>query len=108
MVEAMAPGGVIVDLPVADGGNCTFSRADQRVVHQGVTILAPTNLAAQVPTHASMMLARNVLAFVEEYLAAEEIFPETDDPLLRATLVTHAGKVVHPGVLERIEAEGSP
>ncbi|MFW6146235.1 MAG: NAD(P)(+) transhydrogenase (Re/Si-specific) subunit alpha, partial [Planctomycetota bacterium] len=106
MVEAMRYGSAIIDLAIIEGGNCTFSRADERVVHQGVTILAPTNVAAQVPSHASMMLAANVLAFVAEWVAAEEISPETDDPILRATLVTHAGKVVHPAVLERLAAGG--
>ncbi len=108
MTEAMGGGGVIVDLAIADGGNCTFSQADRRVVHQGVTILAPTHVAAQVPAHASRMLAANVLAFIEELLAAGDLGGQTDNPILRATRVTHAGKVVHPAVLERIAMEGRP
>ncbi|NLF32077.1 MAG: NAD(P)(+) transhydrogenase (Re/Si-specific) subunit alpha [Planctomycetes bacterium] len=108
MVEAMGRGAVVVDLAVTDGGNCTFSRPDQRVVHQGVTILAPTNAAAQVPAHASMMIARHVLAFIEEWIAAEGLAGQTDSPILRAARVTHAGKVVHPAVLERMGKGGGP
>ena len=43
MVEAMAPGSVVVDLAAERGGNCELTRPDEVVVHKGVTILGPSN-----------------------------------------------------------------
>jgi NAD(P) transhydrogenase subunit alpha len=69
-VEAMAPGAVIVDLAAERGGNCELAKPDSEVVHHGVRILGPTNLPSTVPTDASQMFARNVLAFLTPILAA--------------------------------------
>ena len=52
-VRGMAPGSVIVDLAAERGGNCELTKADEMVVENGVTILGPTNLPSEVPTHAS-------------------------------------------------------
>jgi len=53
MVEAMAPGSVIVDLAAERGGNCELTRADEVVTAHGVTILGPTDLVSRKPYHAS-------------------------------------------------------
>ena len=63
-VRRMAPGSVIVDLAAERGGNCELTKADQTVVVNGVTILGPTNLPAEVPQHASQMYAKNVATFL--------------------------------------------
>ncbi|MGH2690789.1 MAG: Re/Si-specific NAD(P)(+) transhydrogenase subunit alpha, partial [Actinomycetota bacterium] len=60
-VESMAAGSVIVDLAAAGGGNCELTKVDETVVSpNGVTILGPSNLPAEVPFHASQMYAKNV------------------------------------------------
>ena len=63
-VRGMAPGSVIVDLAAERGGNCELTKADEIVVENGVTILGPTNLPSEVPTHASQMYAKNLTNFV--------------------------------------------
>src|ERR1700754_3678368 len=63
-VRGMAPGSVIVDLAAERGGNCELTKADHTVVENGVTILGPTNLPSEVPTHASQMYAKNLTNFV--------------------------------------------
>ena len=65
-VAGMPPGSVIVDLAAERGGNCALTKADQRVVAHGVTILGPTNLPSEVPQHASQMFSGNVTAFLLE------------------------------------------
>jgi len=60
MVARMKPGSVIVDMAAERGGNCEGSRPDETVVIDGVTILGPTNLPAEVPAHTSQLYARNV------------------------------------------------
>src|SRR5262249_21202016 len=64
MVAGMKPGSVIVDLAAERGGNCELTRAGERVVEHGVTIIGRFNLAATVPFHASQMYARNLSAFL--------------------------------------------
>ena len=60
MVAAMPPGSVILDLAAERGGNCELSQPGRTVVHGGVKILAPLNLPATVPYHASQMYSQNV------------------------------------------------
>ncbi len=95
MVESMKPGSVIVDLAAIAGGNCTLTQAGQTVTHNGVTILGPENLAAEVPVHASMMYARNVLTFLGEFLADGKIDLDMDNEVVAGTLITRDGEIVH-------------
>ena len=39
MVEAMAPGSVVVDVAAERGGNCEVTKAGETVNHNGVTVL---------------------------------------------------------------------
>ena len=43
--SACAPGSVIVDIAAEQGGNCELTKAGETVVHQGVKILGPVNVA---------------------------------------------------------------
>lgn len=115
MVEAMAPGSVIVDLAAERGGNCELTRADEVVVHHGVTILGPTNLPSTVPYHSSQMYARNVLTLVQHLVQREKgpdgkatgaprLVLNIDDEITREILVTDGGQVVHPRVRQLQEA----
>ena len=94
MVKGMAPGSVIVDLAAERGGNCELTRADERVVAHGVTILGPTNLASTVPYHASQMYSKNITTFLAHLVKDGAIRTGTDDEIVRETLVAHGGRVV--------------
>jgi NAD(P) transhydrogenase subunit alpha len=101
MVEAMQPGSVVVDLAAERGGNCEVTVPDQRVVHNGVTIIGPSNPAALVPYHASQMYSKNIITFLIHLLgkegAAQAALPvNTEDEITRETLLTRDGNVVHP------------
>jgi NAD(P) transhydrogenase subunit alpha len=103
MVEAMAPGSVIVDLAAERGGNCELTRPDEIVVHKDVTILGPSNPPALVPYHASQMYSKNITTFLAHLLgktgASEPALPiNTDDEITRETLLTRGGNVVHARV----------
>jgi len=98
MVRAMAPGSVVVDIAAAQGGNCELSRPDEEVDVDGVTVLAPTNLPATVPAHASRLYAKNLTNFLKLLLADGEVRLDLTDPIIADTLVTHGGEVVSPRV----------
>jgi NAD(P) transhydrogenase subunit alpha len=102
MVDAMRPGSVIVDLAVEQGGNCELSAADQEVVHKGVLILGPSNLAATMPHDASSLYARNVWALLQLLLKEGGIAVDTQDEVVAGTLLTHDGQVVHAPTAERL------
>jgi NAD(P) transhydrogenase subunit alpha len=102
MVAAMAPGSVIVDAAAERGGNCELTQPGETVVTGGVTILGPTNLASDVPNHASQMFAKNVVTFLTHLVKEGKIVINLDDEITRETLVTRDGKVVHARVLEQM------
>jgi H+-translocating NAD(P) transhydrogenase subunit alpha len=72
MVESMAPGSVIVDLAAERGGNVELTQPGKIVTHNGVTIIGYTNLAGHIPTTASQLYARNLLAFIETLVDKKE------------------------------------
>ncbi len=95
MVEAMSPGSVIVDLAAERGGNCELTRPGETVVVNGVSILGPTNLPAEVPYHASQMYAKNVTTLLAHLTTKEGAWNiDTKDEITRDTLVAQDGQVV--------------
>jgi len=100
MVRAMAPGSVIVDIAAAQGGNCELSQPDEEVDVDGVTVLAPTNLPATVPAHASRLYAKNLTNFLKLLIVDDQVRLDLTDPIIADTLVTHEGEVVAPRVRE--------
>ncbi len=95
-VERMRPGAVIVDLGAESGGNCELTRAGETVVHRGVTIIGPVNLAATVPRHASEMYARNLFNFLSPALTKEgELAIDWTDEVFAGAVLTHAGTIRH-------------
>ncbi|HEV2316032.1 MAG TPA: Re/Si-specific NAD(P)(+) transhydrogenase subunit alpha [Thermoplasmata archaeon] len=107
-VLKMRPGAVIVDLAAESGGNCELTQPGKTVVEGGVTILGPTNLPGDVPFHASQMFSKNLQAFLELLVdKSGAMVREFTDEILAASLVTHAGEVVHAPTREAL-AGGKP
>jgi NAD(P) transhydrogenase subunit alpha len=99
MVKSMRPGSVIVDLAVERGGNVALSKAGETVVTEnGVKILGPLNLPGQIAASASALYAKNLFAFLETMIDKKEktLAVQWDDELVKATLLTREGVVVHP------------
>ena len=100
MVASMALGSVIVDLAGERGGNCELTRPGEIVVEYGVTIIGWFNLASTVPYHASQMYARNVSAFLLHLVKDGKLQLNTDDEIVRETMLTQDGEVVNPRIRE--------
>jgi NAD(P) transhydrogenase subunit alpha len=103
MVEAMRPGAVIVDLAIEQGGNCELSRADEEVHHDGVTILAPSNLAATLAEDASTLYARNVHALLQLLMKEGALAVDTEDEVIAGSLLTHGGEIVHEPTAQSLQ-----
>ena len=100
MVKGMAPGSVIFDLAAERGGNCELTCAGQTVVEHGVTIIGRINVASQVPYHASQMYGRNITAFLLNLVKDGKLRPDSEDEIIRETLLTRGGEIVNRRVRE--------
>jgi len=96
MRQAMAAGSVIVDMAAGQGGNVDGSVAGKAVRIDGVTILGDTNLPAGVAADASRMYARNVLAFLGEFIDKEgNSTVDIEGEIMGAVAIVHDGAVRH-------------
>jgi len=93
MLARMKAGSVVVDLAAESGGNCEGTTAGEAVREAGVTLLGPTNLAATVPLHASMMYSRNLVALLSLITAGGALKLDLADDIVAAMLVTSNGAV---------------
>jgi H+-translocating NAD(P) transhydrogenase subunit alpha len=98
MHARMRPGSVIIDLAVERGGNVEGAVAGKTVEVDGVKIVGHLNVAGRIAATASQLYAKNLLAFVETLVDKDTkaIKIDFDDELVKATVLTHGGKVVHP------------
>jgi H+-translocating NAD(P) transhydrogenase subunit alpha len=97
MVESMKPGSVIVDLAVERGGNCELSKPGEVIDANGVKIAGFLNVPGRIATTASSLYAKNLFAFLELLVDKEKkLNVPWDDEIVKATLLTRDGAVVHP------------
>lgn len=98
MVASMRPGSVLIDLAVERGGNVEGARGGRTMETGGVKIVGHMNVPGRIAATASLLYAKNLLAFVETLVDKESgtLAINTEDELVSATMLTNSGKVVHP------------
>src|SRR5689334_5177175 len=101
-VNGMKRGSLVIDLAGATGGNCALTKADETVEHDGVTIIAPTNLAATVPVHASQLYSRNITAFLTPLMKDGQLQLDMNDDVVGPSCVTHNGEIVNKRVSDML------
>ncbi len=107
--KSMRPGSVIIDLAVAQGGNCPLSKPDELAEIGGVKVMGFTNLPARLPADSSSLYARNLLALLP-LLADKDskaFAPAWDDEIVKGALVTRGGAVVHPSLVPQSAMTGA-
>ena len=108
MLDGMRPGAVVVDLAVAQGGNCFGTVPGTTVERRGVKLIGADALPSSVPNHASALYARNVAALIEHLLSEEGFHLDPADPILDGCLLTHAGACRRRDVVFGPEDQASP
>jgi H+-translocating NAD(P) transhydrogenase subunit alpha len=112
MVDSMAPGSVIVDLAAERGGNVEVTQPGKvSVTANGVTIIAYTNMPGRLATSASQLYSRNLLSFLETLIDKKDkkLAVNWDDELVKATVLTRDGAIVHPNIkLDAVAAAPAP
>ncbi|MCZ7659589.1 MAG: Re/Si-specific NAD(P)(+) transhydrogenase subunit alpha [Xanthobacteraceae bacterium] len=99
MVRSMKPGSVIVDLAVERGGNVELARPGEVAEVGGVKIVGHLNVPGRLAATSSSLYAKNLYAFLETLVdkAAKALAVKWDDEIVKATVLTRDGAVVHPG-----------
>jgi len=106
MVGRMKPGAVIVDLAAETGGNCELTQPGETFrTANGVLIHGPLNVPATMPIHASEMYAKNLFNLLSPFIKDGSFALDFEDDVIKGSLYTHAGKIVHEA--SRKAAEGS-
>jgi NAD(P) transhydrogenase subunit alpha len=104
MVEGMSVGSVVVDLAAERGGNCELTVADQEIVHAGITILGPTDMASWSAATASSMLSTNIVNLLDHLVGEGDLSLDRDDEIVGAMLVASGGQIVHAEVQGALES----
>jgi NAD(P) transhydrogenase subunit alpha len=100
MVQSMAPGSVIVDIAIDQGGNCALTEAGEIVAKHGVTINGVKNIPGMLPTSSTWMFANNIYNMLAFLAQDGKIVLNREDPIVSSTLTTIAKKIVHAGAIE--------
>ena len=99
MVASMKAGSVLVDLAVERGGNVEGAEPGKVVnTPNGAKIVGHLNVPGRLAASSSALYAKNLFAFVETMIDKKEkaLKPNWDDELVKATLLTRDGAIVHP------------
>lgn len=105
MMNRMRAGSVIIDIAAATGGNTPYTKNNESVVHNGVTIVGNSNLAATMPADASKLYGKNLLNFMQLIITKEgNINLNWEDDLVKGSCITHDGQVVHERLKKPVTA----
>ena len=98
MLAAMRNGSVVVDLAVERGGNIEGSEAGTIAEVEGVKVIGYLNVPGRIAASASALYAKNLLTFLETMVDKEtkSVSVNVEDELVKATMLTNGGAVVHP------------
>lgn len=99
MLNSMKPGSVVIDLAAATGGNVFATKNNETIVHNGVTIMGNSNLAADMPWDASKLYGKNVLNFLQLIIDKDaNLNLNFEDDIVKGCCITHGGEVIHERV----------
>lgn len=98
MLASMKSGAVAVDLAVERGGNIEGVVPGEVADVEGVRVVGFANMPGRVAASASALYAKNLVTFLETMVNKEtrSVVVNLDDELVKATMLTYAGDVVHP------------
>ena len=103
MVRSMRPGSIVVDLAADGGGNCEVSVPGETVDVDGVRVIAPLNLPATMPEHASLLFSRNLTHFIEAFSNEGTFEVDTDDEIQAGCLIVKDTEIVHARTRDAID-----
>ncbi len=103
MADKMKKGSVIVDISIDQGGNCELARRGEEYDYDGIFISGLLNIPAYLPIDSSRMFAQNTFNYLNYLVEDGQLKFDLNDEVVRESLVTRGGKVVHEGTLKAME-----
>ncbi len=99
MLNTMRAGSVIIDIAAGTGGNTPFTKNNETIVRNGVSIVGNGNLPATMPADASKLYGKNILNFLALITDKEgKLHLNWEDDLVAGCCITHNGEIVHTRV----------
>ena len=87
-IAAMKPGSVIIDLAQRTGGNTTYTKSGKFVTDNGIIIIGDSDLAEQIPEHASELIANNYFNFLKLFVKDGTVHLDMSNPIIESSLIT--------------------
>ena len=100
MLDEMRPGSVVVDLAVAQGGNCACTKPGVTVVRNGVQLIGASDLPCSVPNHSSSLYSRNLLSLLDPLLKGGNLMLNLEDELIAGALISKDGVIRYEDVIK--------
>jgi NAD(P) transhydrogenase subunit alpha len=95
----MRNGSVIIDIAAVTGGNTPFTKNNETVQYNGVSIIGNSSLQSTMPSDASKVYGKNVLNFLQLITSKEgQLNLNWEDDLVKGSCITHNNEVVHERV----------
>lgn len=99
MLDGMRSGSLIIDLAASTGGNTPFTKNNETVVRNGVSIVGNSALPSTMPSDASKLYGKNILNFLALLTSKEGALNlNWEDDLVKGACITHGGKIVNERV----------
>ena len=98
MLQNMRAGAVVVDLAVAQGGNCENTLPNQTILKDGVKLIGASELPSSVPYHASSLYSKNLTSLIIPFINEGVLKLKKDDDLMMGCLVSDNGVILHEKV----------
>lgn len=96
MMDDMRPGSIIVDLAASTGGNCEVTKNNETVLYNNVKVIGNSELAAEMPMHASQLYSKNIQNFMEVFMKEGKPTFDFENPIIKSSCIVYNGEVKYP------------
>ena len=103
MVNSMKPGSAIIDLASENGGNCTLTKPDEIIKHNGVVIEGTSNIPSAMSIDATGVLAKNIVSFLTHVFKDGEM--DLNDEITSGSLYCYNGEITHEMTKNALEGD---
>jgi len=87
-IDKMKRGSIVIDLAASTGGNCELTENGKTVLHQGVSIIGDSDLAASMPQDASFLFSNNLFNFLKLFIKEGKLELDMENEIIRSAFIT--------------------
>ena len=98
MLDKMRIGSVVIDLAVAQGGNCQNTVENKTIIRNGVKLIGASELPSSVPYHASSLYSKNLVSLITPFIKDGNIQINKDDEIILGCLLSDNGAILQEKV----------